>query len=203
MQRKAVMVGIDKDLIDLVQSENLAELVGIFDLSGRKEALGVPVLGGDADWKAWSADRPDIGVILSVDQQKPRRALAGVYSLDRCLSLVSKRASVSRSARIGQGSIVQTGAMLSADVVVGAAVKINIGATLHHDCRVGDFVTIAPGARLLGTVTVEDDCYIGAHAVVLPNLTIGRGSTIGAGAVVTRDVPPASKVVGVPGEVRT
>ena len=201
MPPKAVMIGIDKDLIDLVQEEQLAEFVGIFDLSGRKSALGVPVLGRDADWSAWSADKADIGIILSVDPSKARRRVAAAYGIDRCLSIVSARASVSRSATIGRGSVVQKGALLSADVVIGVCVKINVGAALHHDSHVGDFVTIAPGARLLGTVKIEDDCYVGAGSVVLPNLTIGRGTTVGAGAVVTRDVPPASKVVGIPGRV--
>ena len=201
MPPKAVMIGIDKDLIDLVQEEQLAELVGIFDLSGRKSALGVPVLGRDADWSAWSADKPDVGIILSVDPSQARRRVAAAYGIDRCLSIVSARASVSRSATIGRGSVVQKGALLSADVVIGVCVKINVGAALHHDSHVGDFVTIAPGARLLGTVKIEDDCYVGAGSVVLPNLTIGRGTTVGAGAVVTRDVPPASKVVGIPGRV--
>jgi sugar O-acyltransferase (sialic acid O-acetyltransferase NeuD family) len=198
MASKAVMVGIDKDLIELVQSENLAQLVGIFDLSGRKDALGMPVIGGDADWEAWRADNPGVAVILSVDPQKRRRALAQVYGLDRCLTIISGRASVARSAKLGGGSIVQSGAILSADAVLGAGVKVNVAASVHHDCRVGDFVTLAPGARLLGTVTVDDDCYVGAHAVVLPNLKIGRGGTVGAGAVVTRDVPAGATVMGVP-----
>lgn len=50
-------------------------------------------------------------------------------------------------------------------------------------------------------IRIEDDCWIGANATILAGVTIGRGSIVGAGAVVTRDVPPASVVAGVPARV--
>jgi acetyltransferase-like isoleucine patch superfamily enzyme len=36
---------------------------------------------------------------------------------------------------------------------------------------------------------------------VLPGVRIGAGSVVAAGAVVTRDVPPAALVAGVPAKV--
>ena len=50
-------------------------------------------------------------------------------------------------------------------------------------------------------VVIEDDVWIGVNVVILRGVTIGRGAVIGAGAVVTKDVPPYSIVVGVPGKV--
>ena len=50
-------------------------------------------------------------------------------------------------------------------------------------------------------IVIEDDCWLGAGVKVLAGVTIHRGSVIGAGSVVTRDVPPYSVVVGVPGKV--
>lgn len=50
-------------------------------------------------------------------------------------------------------------------------------------------------------IVIEDDCWLGAGVKVLMGVTIGRGSVIGAGSVVTKDVPPYSVVVGVPGKV--
>jgi acetyltransferase-like isoleucine patch superfamily enzyme len=42
---------------------------------------------------------------------------------------------------------------------------------------------------------------IGIGAIVLDGVRVGTGSIIGAGAVVTKDVPPRSLVVGIPGKV--
>ncbi len=50
-------------------------------------------------------------------------------------------------------------------------------------------------------VTIRSGAYIGANVTVLQGVEIGRSSIVGAGAVVTRSVPPASVVVGVPARV--
>ena len=48
-------------------------------------------------------------------------------------------------------------------------------------------------------VVIESGCWIGTGAIILKGVTVGRGSVVGAGAVVTKDVPPYSVYVGVPG----
>lgn len=48
--------------------------------------------------------------------------------------------------------------------------------------------------------TITDwECLVGAAATILQGLAIGERSVIAAGAVVTKDVPPAVVVNGVPG----
>jgi serine O-acetyltransferase len=49
--------------------------------------------------------------------------------------------------------------------------------------------------------TVGNNVLLGMGAKVLGNITIGDGARIGANAVVTRDVPPNTSVVGVPGRI--
>ena len=56
------------------------------------------------------------------------------------------------------------------------------------------YVTAAP-------ITVETNVWIGAAATVMPGVTVGADSVVAAGAVVTRDVPPATLVAGVPARV--
>jgi acetyltransferase-like isoleucine patch superfamily enzyme len=45
---------------------------------------------------------------------------------------------------------------------------------------------------------IGDRVFIGANAVIQMGVTIGDGAVVGAGAVVTRDVPAATVVSGVP-----
>jgi acetyltransferase-like isoleucine patch superfamily enzyme len=48
---------------------------------------------------------------------------------------------------------------------------------------------------------VGRNVWIGAGATVLQGVTIGDDAVVAAGAVVTRDVPPAVLVAGVPARV--
>jgi acetyltransferase-like isoleucine patch superfamily enzyme len=57
-----------------------------------------------------------------------------------------------------------------------------------------DYLTGAP-------IAIETNVWIGTAATILPGVTVGAGSAVAAGAVVTRDVPPATLVGGVPATV--
>jgi len=57
---------------------------------------------------------------------------------------------------------------------------------------------LAPAAVISGFVRVGTACYAGAGALVKQRVTIGDMALIGMGAVVTRDVAPATVVVGCP-----
>jgi acetyltransferase-like isoleucine patch superfamily enzyme len=106
--------------------------------------------------------------------------------------------------------------------------EVYIGEELHvtddlerEDCglTIGDRVSIAqrvlivlsshpnsarlrgPPLAVRGHVSIQDDAWIGAGAIILTNITIGKGAIVGAGAVVTKDVAPATVVVGNPARV--
>jgi acetyltransferase-like isoleucine patch superfamily enzyme len=74
--------------------------------------------------------------------------------------------------------------------------KVNLitaGHPVEPDQR-REFITAEP-------ITIDTNVWIGAAATVLPGVNIGAGSVVAAGAVVTRDVPPATLVAGVPAVV--
>jgi acetyltransferase-like isoleucine patch superfamily enzyme len=52
-----------------------------------------------------------------------------------------------------------------------------------------------------GPVIIRRGAYIGANVTILQGVEIGESSVVGAGAVVTRSVPPASVVAGVPAKM--
>jgi len=54
---------------------------------------------------------------------------------------------------------------------------------------------------MAAAVVVEDGSFVGAGVTLLPGVRVGRGSFVAAGSVVTRDVPPATLVAGVPARV--
>jgi sugar O-acyltransferase (sialic acid O-acetyltransferase NeuD family) len=70
-------------------------------------------------------------------------------------TLIHPRATVSSSARVGQGSVVFPSTVLGAGVTVGDNVVIYSAAVAEHECRIGDHVYLSPGAILSGAVVVE------------------------------------------------
>ncbi len=87
-------------------------------------------------------------------------------------------------------------------LVINGGAVIGRNVTLFHGVTLGQRDTIdADGTRRTGTPTLEEEVWVGPHAVVVGGVTIGKGSRIAAGAFVTRDVPPASLVVGNPAQV--
>lgn len=103
---------------------------------------------------------------------------------------------------MGEGTIINQGAVIDNYAAIGEACFINIAAVIAHDCNIGNGTFIAPGACISGFVTVGEECFIGTNATIINNITIGKGAVIGAGAVVTKDVPENVVVAGNPAVIK-
>ncbi|MDP2709616.1 MAG: acetyltransferase [Solirubrobacteraceae bacterium] len=119
----------------------------------------------------------------------------------RFATLVHPAATIAPSARLGPGTLAGAGAVVGAQTTIGAHVIVNRGVLVGHHTQIGDYVTLSPGANVAGKATVGEQAYVGMAAVVLDGRSVGRGALVGAGALVTRDVPAATHVQGVPARV--
>ncbi len=122
-------------------------------------------------------------------------------------AFVAPNAVIMGSVTIALGASVWYGAVVRGDVErieIGECTNIQDGAILHGDpgkpTILEDYVTVGHRA-VIHSAHIERGCLIGIGAVVLDGVRVGTGSIIGAGAVVTKDVPPLSLVVGIPGKV--
>jgi sugar O-acyltransferase (sialic acid O-acetyltransferase NeuD family) len=113
-------------------------------------------------------------------------------------TVVHPAASIPRSARIGEGTVVLAGVVATTGVEIGAHVAIMPSVVLTHDDVVGDFATLGSGARLAGGVIVGEGAYVGAGALVRERCRIGAWALVGMGAGVTGDVPAGEVWAGLP-----
>ena len=143
------------------------------------------------------------GVVVGVGANPARldwtRRITGAGG--KIATLIHPRATVSRHALIGPGSVVFAGAVVNIGARIGQAAIINTGATVDHDCALEDGVHVSPGAHLAGGVRVGAESWIGVGAAVREGVVIGAGVTVGAGAVVVRPVADGQTVVGNPARI--
>lgn len=196
---KVFIVGAFHEIIELAELNDLY-IVGLVDNIKSDTYRNYQIIGNDETLDILWNKYP---MIISPDIPKVRKKLVEQYKKKgfSFYTLVSKNAIVSKSARIGLGSVVQSGVNISSACKVGQFVKINTNVNIMHDNIIGDYTTIAPNAVLLGYVEIGQECYIGSNCTVLPNIKIGDNSIVGAGAVVTKNVGANETVVGIPARV--
>lgn len=199
MSKKIIIVGAFHEMIELCEDCGF-QIVGIIDNQHTGEFNGIPILGTDEDAENIYREYSDCSIVLTPDLPRVRKKLSALYSQKgfQFATVISPKAIISRSAKIGQGTVIQACVNVSAGSTIGEFVKLNTYANVMHDDIVGNYATIAPNAVLLGYVQIGESAYIGANSTVLPHLNIGCGATVGAGAVVTKDVNNNLIVKGVP-----
>ena len=83
-------------------------------------------------------------------------------------------------------------------------IVVNDASRIGNDCLIRHGVTL--GARsdehAHEAPVLEDRVEVGVNAVIVGAVVVGEGTMVGPSALVFRDVPPGSKVLAAPAEVR-
>jgi len=163
------------------------------------EVDGQEVIGGKEELRNLEKDDTQF-IVAFGDEQEVRINIADSI-LDRGFDFFSAfdiRATISDTATLGRGVIVNAESYIGPDAEVEDIVLLDSGVSVSHDVTLERGSTVGPNATIAGGVHVGSDAYIGAGATVIDDLTVGEGAFVGAGAVVTSDVPEGETVVGIP-----
>lgn len=103
-----------------------------------------------------------------------------------------------RSVKVGKGSIICPGNLITTEIEIGDFVHLNINSTVGHECEIGNFSTISPGVQISGNVIISTNVFIGTGAAILEKVEITANSIIGASALVNKTIEEAGTYVGMP-----
>jgi sugar O-acyltransferase (sialic acid O-acetyltransferase NeuD family) len=166
---------------------------------------GLGSVMGDLDDVAEAARGDVAQLVLGIGAPRTKAAVvARLGHLDLpWATVVHPAAVVGPQVRLGAGSYVAAGAVLTVGVRVGRFVTVNVHCALTHDDVVHDFATLHPDVHLAGGVDVAEGAEIGTGACAIPGVAIGAWAVLGAGAAAVRDLEGGRTYVGLPAHAVT
>ena len=187
--------GHGRSLVELLRLLPGYQVEGFVDdgIDQHESLLGLKVLGGrDALQQLFNQ-----GITLAVNgvggisnpaiRREVFELLNGIGYF--CPTLIHPTAFLEATAMLSDGVQVFPLAYVGSQVRIGFGSIINTGVIISHDCVLGELVNLSPGATLAGGVEVGAGALVGMRATINLNVKVGSGARIGNGATVKADVP--------------
>ena len=148
---------------------------------------------------------PHAKVVIGVGFPQTRQAIEekAVLAGYGFATIIHPGVEMSPWVKIGDGTVICAGNILTTNITLGKQVQINLDCTIGHDVVMEDYVTLAPGVHVSGWVHLGNRVYVGTGAVIINGteeapIRIGDDAIIGAGACVIESVAKGLTVTGVP-----
>jgi sugar O-acyltransferase (sialic acid O-acetyltransferase NeuD family) len=148
----------------------------------------------------WLRDQRNMHAVCAIGDSLVRKALVArlQHSTVQFATLIHPSVLMSESNKIGVGSILSAGCVVTIDVNIGRHVFVGVASTIGHDAELDDCVTVLPGCNISGGSIMETCAVLGTGSQVIERRRIGAHAIVGAGSVVIRDIPAHCTAVGVP-----
>ena len=112
--------------------------------------------------------------------------------------IISKNAIINKEVKIGEGTLIVSGAVLNINSSIGSHSIVNTSCSLDHDVKVGDFTDLAPGVNIAGNVNIGNNVFVGIGSSIMQKIKIEDNVIIGGQSFVNKNCKSNSKYFGVP-----
>lgn len=158
---------------------------------------------GGCNWLKEVALNEEIYVVCAIGNSAIRKKIICELknSNIKFATLVDPSVLISNRVKVGEGSIICAGTIITMDIEIGNHVIINLNCTLGHDDIVRDYVTINPGVSISGNVEIGACSELGTGSQIIQGINVVGQTIVGAGAVVVKEITERGTYVGVPAKV--
>jgi sugar O-acyltransferase (sialic acid O-acetyltransferase NeuD family) len=194
--------GLAREALTVVRAAGQHDVIGFLDddpMTWGRRFDEITVLGGVDEVRNFPATR----LLLCPGRGPARGALARRLtelgrSDDDYLTVIDESVTIPPFCRVGAGSILLAGSVLTTNIELGRHVVVMPNVTLTHDDLIESFATLCAGVSLGGNVWIGGGAYIGMNASVREGVKVGKNSVLGMGAVLLTDLPAGQTWAGVP-----
>ncbi len=209
---KVVVIGASghaKVIIEIIESNKKYEIYGLIDSFKPKgeQILGYEILGTEDLIPDLIKKGICSGVVAIGDnwtRYLMHTKIKEMVPEFQFISIIHPSAVISKSAEIGNGTVILASAKVNTLARIGDGCILNTNASFGHDGRLRDFSSIAPGVTVGGNVKIDFCTAISLGANVIQGVRIGKHSIVGAGSLILHDIDDYKLVYGVPAkEIKT
>lgn len=119
----------------------------------------------------------------------------------RFQTLIHRNSTIKLNTKIGDGTIIDSYAIVSCDTEIGENCLIQQAAIVGHDVKIGDYCRLDCQSFFVGAVRVGNRCTIHTSAVLNHKVVVEDDATIGACSFVVKKVKKGTTVFGNPAKV--
>jgi acetyltransferase EpsM len=203
VKEKLLLIGLGghaKVILDAISLQNTYQPMGY--IANQKNDETQLNYFGDISSKNLNKAK-ELGInhfIVAIGQNKIRFDFAKLAENEglKGATIIHPKAIISKSVKIGIGTVIFANAVLNPMAIIRDHVIINTSSVVEHDCEINNYAQLAPNVSLGGGVIINEGVMVGIGAVIVPRIKIGEWATIGAGAVVTRSIKENVVAWGIP-----
>ena len=203
---KGTPVNIAEQIYDAQHKYNQdVEMLGFAfdDESFGDQINGFPILCKTYEAKEKFAKMKDVRFVFSLyrsDKIKERALLRDSYDipLEKFYTFIHPTAFVSKSAKLGMGTVISSNCVINTNTVIGNHNTFNAACLVGHDTVIGDNNFFAAHTVIGSGLTIKNYVFTGLNSSLKNMITVEDNVIIGMAANVTKNINEDQIVVGNP-----
>ncbi|OYQ32121.1 hypothetical protein CHU92_14695 [Flavobacterium cyanobacteriorum] len=164
-----------------------------------KMMYGRTVLGPCSSIDNYIGDTP-LHVVIGIANPVAKKKIALLLKDKNVFfpNLIARNVWLSAQVQKGKGIIIYPGVSVNYETQLGDFVIINMNCAIGHNCKIASYATLAPGVNLAGFTQIGETAEIGIGVSTRQGVIIGENAVVGGQSMILNDVPPGTRVMGVP-----